>query len=68
VDIPFIRSVFCGSGAGKVHVFGGKAKDKVHPEIFGYVSGMTETTLAPQANLTRAQMIKLMDNLSGLVD
>jgi len=34
----------------------------------GYVSGMTETTLAPQANLTRAQMIKLMDNLSALVD
>ena len=33
----------------------------------GYVSGMTETTLAPLGNLTRAQMVKLMDNLEGLV-
>ena len=33
----------------------------------GYVSGLTETTLAPLGNVTRAQMVKLMDNLEGLV-
>ena len=33
----------------------------------GYVSGMSETTLAPQGKVTRAQMVQLMDNLEGLV-
>ncbi|WP_289478765.1 S-layer homology domain-containing protein, partial [Klebsiella pneumoniae] len=44
------------------------AKEYTHALINeGYVSGMSETTLAPLGNLTRAQMVKLMDNLSGLV-